>query len=64
MTKQFAYLKQRDTVHYEPTGEGMTKVMNVKVFDLSAPTGGCERTSDILNPIPCGRLLPELSEMM
>jgi hypothetical protein len=51
MTKQFAYLEQRDTVHHEPTGKGMTKVMNVKVFDLSTPTGCLKRFLNIFDPI-------------
>ena len=52
MTKQFAYLKQRDTIHHEPTGKGMTKIMDVEVVDPSTPTGRLKRflnIFDILN---------------
>ena len=31
MTNQFTHLKERDTVHHEPTRESMAKIMNMKV---------------------------------
>ena len=51
ITKQFAYLKHRDAIHYEPTGEGMTKVLNVKIADPSTPTGWLKRFLNVFNPI-------------
>jgi hypothetical protein len=51
MTKQFAYLKQRDTVHHEPPGKGMSKIMDVEVIDPSTPTGCLKRFLNIFNPI-------------
>ncbi|MDG2075059.1 MAG: hypothetical protein P8J24_00765 [Arenicellales bacterium] len=51
MTKQFACLKQRDSIHYEPPSEGMTKVMNMQVADPSTPAGYLKRCLKVFNPI-------------
>ena len=51
ITKQFAYLKQRDTVHYEPIRKAMTKVMNVQVADPSTPAYGLTRFLNVVNPV-------------
>ena len=51
ITKQISYLKQRDSIHYEPIRKAMTKVMNVEVIDPSTPTGCLKRFLNIFNPI-------------
>lgn len=51
ITKQFAHPKHRHAIHYEPTGEAMTKVLKVQVADPSTPTGWLKRCLNVFHPV-------------
>ena len=51
MTEQFADLKKRCAIHYQPTREGVTQVMDVEILDPCPSTGGSEGLSDIIDPV-------------
>ena len=51
LAEHFADLKKRCAIHYQPTREGVTQVMDVEILDPCPSTGGSEGLSHIIDPV-------------